>query len=144
MEQLGGRAAYDRLANEIVEQDDALMARAYALRGIEERFPALRQAGLSAQDRAALAAVIADHRRAAVESGSAIESLVAAIAKALGLASPATRQPAASGVFQAAQRMDRILNVVFGGSPSELTGPELGAELNAARAQLRAALEAIR
>jgi hypothetical protein len=144
VEQLGGRAAFDRLANEIVEQDDALMARTYALRGIEERFPAGRQAGLNAQDRAALAAMIADHRRAALESGSAIESLVAPISKALGLANPATRQPAAPGIFQAAQRMDRILNVVFGGSPSDLSGPALGAELSAARTQLAAALEAIR
>ena len=143
-EQLGGKAVFDRLANEILEQDDGLMAHAYALHAIEERFPAIRQAGLSAQDRAAVAAVILDHRRAAIEIGAAIESRVAPIAKALGLANPAARQPAAPGIFEAAQRMDRILNMFFGGSPSDLTGAELGAELNAARAQLRAALEAIR
>jgi anti-sigma factor RsiW len=143
-EQLGGKAAFDRLANEILEQEDGLMARAYALHDIEERFPASRQTELGPRDGAALAAVIADHRRVALEKGWEVESRVAAISRALGFADPTARQPAASGLFPAAHRMDRILNVIFGGSPSDLTGPELSVELNAARAQLRAALEAQR
>lgn len=141
---LGGKAAFDRLANEVLDQDDALLARAYALDGIEERFPPGRRAELCPHDRAALALVIADHRRAARERGAAVESLLAPIAGALRPGNPPRRQSGASAILPAAQRVDRILNVIFGDSPGERTAAELGAELNAARAELSAALEAIR
>jgi hypothetical protein len=139
---LGGRSAFDRLANEVLEADDAVIARAHAIRGIEERFPPGRMDSLDAADRAALERIGVDHRRAARESGLRLERLLAPAASALGAASPSVRPTFESGLFAAAQRMDRIVGVVFGGSPSALTVSELGAELNAARAQLATALEA--
>ena len=141
--QVGGKALFDRLANEILDDDDGLMTRAYALHDIEERFPASRRAALRPEDAAALGAVIADHQRVAIEKGRAIEARVAPIARSLGFVPP-PGPPAASGVFAAAERVDRILNVCFGGSPSQLGLPELGSELNSALAQLRGALETMR
>ena len=138
-----GQAQFDRLANEILDDDDGLMTRAYALHDIEERFPPSRRAALRPDDAAALGAVIADHQRVAVEKGRAIEARVAPIARSLGFVSPPAPLTA-SGVFAAAERVDRILNIGFGGSPSQLSLPELGSELNSALAQLRGALETMR
>jgi len=142
VERMGGKAQFDRLGNEILDDDDALMTRAYALHDIEERFPAGRRAALSVDDRAALEAVIADHQRVAIEKGAAIEARVAPLAKELGVVSGPV-PPVASGLFAAAQRVDRILNISFGGSPSNLTLSQLETELNAALAQLHGALGAL-
>ena len=139
---LGGRSAFDRLANEVLEADDAVVSRAHAIRGIEERFPPGRLESLDVSDRAALERIAIDHRRAARESGLRLDRLLAPAVTALGTVNPASRNASESGLFAAAQRMDRIVSVVFGGSPSALTAGELGAELNAARAQLATALEA--
>jgi anti-sigma factor RsiW len=141
--QVGGKALFDRLANEILDDDDGLMTRAHALHDIEERFPPSRRAALRPDDAVALGAVIADHQRVAIEKGRAIEARVAPIARSLGFVSPPA-PPAASGVFAAAERVDRILNVCFGGSPSQLSLSELGSELNSALAELRGALETMR
>lgn len=139
---LGGRSAFDRLANEILEADDAVLSRAHAIHGIEERFPPSRLETFDSSDRAAVERIAADHRRAARESGQRLERLLAPAATALGAANPPALPALESALFAAAQRMDRIVGVVFGGSPSALTAAELGAELNSARAQLAAALEA--
>ena len=139
---LGGKAPFDRLANDILDDADGLMTRAYALHDLEERFPTTRRAGLRPDDALALASVIADHQQVAFERGRAIEARLAPVSKLLGF--PSRAPVAAHDLFAAAQRMDRILNVCFGGSPTDLTLAELGVELSAARAQLRDALEALR
>jgi hypothetical protein len=141
---LGGRSAFDRLANEILEADDLVLSRAHAIHGLEERFPASRLAALDSADRSALERIAADHRRAARENGQRLDRLLALAASALGAGNPPDYLPSGPGLLAAAQRMDRIVGVVFGSSPSTLTARELGAELNTARAQLAAALEPAR
>jgi anti-sigma factor RsiW len=139
---LGSRSAYDSLANEILEADDAVLSRAHAVGSIEERFPPARRAALGAADRAALERIVSDHLHAARETGQRLALLLATIPGALGVSGGAETPVPRSSLLAAAQRMDRIVGVVFGGSPSRLTVRELGVELNAARAQLASALEA--
>ena len=143
-DRLGGAAAFDRFANAVLEADDALMARAYALHALEQRFPAGRQGALIPEDRAALNAVMADHRRVALQKGAALEEALASIGGELDPARRGAPPEIAAGLFSAVQRFDRIVNVIFGGSATDLSEAGLKAELNTARAELAAALEAVR
>ena len=72
---LGGRSAFDRLANEILETDDAVLSRAHVTPFTQSRsrFPPPRQAALEAADRTALERIAADHRHAARESAQQLE-----------------------------------------------------------------------
>jgi hypothetical protein len=138
---MGSRSAYDSLANEILEIDDALLSRAHAIDNMEERFPPARRAALDAADQAALERIVGDHLRAAREQGQRLALLLATIPGALGVSGgPETPVPTSS-LLAAAQRMDRIVGVIFGSSPSSLTVREMGMELKAAKAQLASALE---
>jgi hypothetical protein len=138
----GGRAAFDRLVNEVLEGEDALLSRAQAIRVIEDHFPLARMAGLDAADRGEIERMAADHRRAARESAQRIAGTVAQAASALGGAHP-DRVSARAGLLTAAQRMDHIVSIVFGGSPSDAPARQLGSELAAAMAQLTASLETL-
>ena len=104
---LGGRSAFDRLANEILETDDAVLSRAHAIHAIEERFPPPRQAALEAADRTALERIAADHRHAARESAQQLERLLGPASSALGVPGTPDNSAAGTGLLAAAQRMDR-------------------------------------
>ena len=138
----GGRPAFDRLANEVLEGEDAILSRAQALRVIEDHFPATRVAALSEPDRGEIERMVSDHRRAARESARRITGSIAQAASALGGARP-DRLSSQAGLLAAAQRLDHIVSIVFGGSPSDLPARQLGTELAAALSELTASLEAL-
>jgi hypothetical protein len=127
-----------------------LMARAYALRRIEERFPSAVEAQLGPEDLATLRSMQREHTAALLQQviqldqtlKPAFKSVAHAVGQASGL-SPAS-QRLAPQLFQSARRVEKLLAVVFGAAPpdDDSNTAQLPAQLMSAVTELRANVEA--
>jgi hypothetical protein len=129
---LGGAAAFQTLANSVVDEDEQLMAAAHALQNLAIRFPAAREAALSAHDLAVLEEIRADLTRSFREHARKVLALIVPVRRALA----AKGEGGNSGVFESAKRMDRVVLILFGGAPSDIAPGQLAAEFESAAAQL--------
>lgn len=135
---LGGRAAYDDLANQVLETSDSLMSRAHALRRLAERFPPEAEASLSSGERSVLRRLRAEHAQALAKLAIRLERQSRPGLIALG--APATRvevpagaarwQQATDDLFQEARHTELLLAVMLGGAaadtlPDQTPGPLL-------------------
>jgi hypothetical protein len=132
---LGGAAAFQAAANSVVDEDEQSMAAAHALHNLDLRFPPAREAALSAPDRAVVKAIRADIEESFRSHARKLLALLAPVRRALA----AQGEPAGSGIFESAKRMDRAVLILFGGAASPATPGQLAAELEGAAAQLAAA-----
>lgn len=140
LKHFGRRAALTGFTEDILARSDAMMARAYALRNLDERFPAERRRKLSAEDLATFRQLREAHLRAIEEQVRETDRLIAPVAAALGApeAAPDTRRVAGGiEVLERVRRFDRALNVLLAGAGSNWSQTELLAELSAARAALK-------
>jgi hypothetical protein len=125
-QQVGGRAELERLSSQILNWNDAAMARAYALRALAQRFPPAVEAGLSAKDRLVLRQLCLEHAGALAAQAGSIRQALTPMLAAMGAATPESAgrqhtqwQVSAEEVFQASRREDVLLSVLLGVAPEE-------------------------
>ena len=149
-EQLGGRANLEQLAAQVLDSSESLMARAYALRRLAEQFPVSAEGELSATDRQLLQRLRAEHAAALGQQVAEIDhDLQPVLATVNGDGGKAPDggipsepwQTATENLFQSARRLDKLLGVMFGAAPSDITAGEIPAQLKTSLAQLRAGLD---
>jgi hypothetical protein len=150
---VGGRVAFEKFANRVLELSEAAMARAHALRNLAERFPSSAESQLGDRDKSLLATLRREH--AQVLSGAAAEILnsVKPALAALGAGNEHSPSEAALGpdwqagaeqVFASAQQVDQLLNVLLAGADTRLAPAEIPARLASASARFRARAAAYR
>ena len=132
---LGGAAAFQTVANSAVDEDEQLMAAAHALHNLDARFPAAREAALGAHDLAVLKEIRADLEESFGGHARQLLALIEPVRHALA----AKGEAGGSGIFESAKRMDRVVLILFGGSPSGIAPGQLAAEFEGAARQLAAA-----
>jgi hypothetical protein len=148
-EQVGGRMNFEQLASQILDLSEPMMARAYALRRLAERFPAGSDSQFSAEDRQVLRRLQQEHTVALRQQAAEMDRLLKpALSVFTGQSAPegsslsSTWQPATEELFQSARRVDKLLAAMFGAAPGESAGEQLPAQLLSSLAQLRARIEA--
>lgn len=151
--QLGSHAGYERFSSQLLDWNEAAMARAYALRALAQRFPAESEAALSADGRRSLRAMAREHAAAFAEQSAAIGRTLAPVLAALGgsagsaspEAVPAAWQAASERVFRDSRRVEVLLSVLLGVAPGVPSGSgpvdRLPSDLLAAQRQLFTDLE---
>jgi len=148
-QQLGGRAEVERFGSQILEWNEAAMARAYALRGLAQRFPAAVEAGLNAGDRRELRQMALEHAATLANQMRGIENALDPALAGLGARDagnhPAARRTAwqteADEVLEAARRVDVLLSVLLGVAPAEKAGANVPSDLASALAELNAGID---
>jgi anti-sigma factor RsiW len=150
-QQVGGRAHFDELAAQVLDRSEPLMARAYALRRIEERFPAAVEAQLGPEDFTTLRCMQREHTAAllqqVIQLDQTLKPAFKSVGQASGLSLASQRlalQPATEELFQSARRVEKLLAVVFGAAPPDDASntTQLPAQLMSALTELRANVEA--
>ena len=134
---LGGKAALERTSNELLDLSDAVTTRALALKKLSDQFAT---AALKVDDRAKVDSIKADHQR---ELKTAVESLArraTPVFEKLGAAVDGPTAAAQATVLQAAQKTDRLLNVLFAGAETSRSLARTVEELKIAMACLKAAV----
>jgi hypothetical protein len=148
-QQLGGRAEFERFSSQIIDANEAAMSRAYALRGLAQRFPASAEAELNAADRRELRAMAAEHSAALAAQIAGIQRVLNPVLSSLGAPAPARPaaatagawQPAAEDLFRASRRVEVLLSLLLGVAPAQGSANEVPAQLVNAVSELRADLD---
>ena len=145
--QVGGRAQLERLSGQLLDHDDAAMARVYALRRLAEQFPPQAERQLSPDDQRLLKGLARQHidslAREAAVIGSTFSQLAPAPGTPTGGPAPALSwQSAVQNLFVAARRVETLLPAWLGittrDSAAALSGANLPQQLAMALAQLQA------
>lgn len=151
--QLGSHAGFERLSSQLLDWNEAAMARAYALRALSQRFPAESEAALDPAERRALRAMAREHAAAFAQQSAAIGRTLAPVLTALGgsagSAAPApaasTWQAASEQLFRDSRRVEVLLSVLLGVAPGIPSGSgpvdRLPSDLLASMSQLRIDLD---
>jgi signal transduction histidine kinase len=149
-QKLGGTAQFERFRSTLLDQNDAAMARAFALRRLAQEFPPDAERELTAADLGVLRDLAREHVAVlAAESGSigaTVSPLLgssAASAAAGPRAEPGPWQSAAEEVLRAAHEMETSLAALLGAAPAE-NAADLPARFAAAMESLRTSLERCR
>jgi anti-sigma factor RsiW len=144
-EQMGGRARFDQIAAQALDISEPLMAHAYALRRLAEKFPATVEAELYPPDLAILRGLQRDHVSALREQTRELDQILKPALKSVpvGQASGLSATNATEDLFQSARRVEKLLAVVFGAAPADdSASSQLPAQLLSAVTDLRAKVEA--
>lgn len=145
---LGGRAAYERFAENILQSSESLMARVHALRRLAERFRPEVEAELSAEDRRLLWRLRHEHATAIAGLALRLEESNRPVLAAIGGEAEAPAPAAAGGgswqeateaLFRLARRTESRLAAVYGGAAAPSPPDRLGAELLTSLTSLRLA-----
>lgn len=109
----GSRAMVDQVATEALDHADALMARAYALRRLRERFPegggALPENGAST-----LSGIERDHVNALLAHAAQLDRLLSPALRPLG--APGGSAEGERNLFAASYSLERAVSMLFGGA----------------------------
>ncbi len=147
--QLGGPVAYQSFVDSLLENSDAMMARAHALRRLAERFPADVEAQLTPDGRTMLASIRGEHAAALSDRVRRIDGALRPVLEGLGVriatVLPPTEggwQARALGVFASAEQVDRSLGMMFAAAGSDAVKDSLPAGLAALLGQLDAGASA--
>jgi hypothetical protein len=136
---LGGQAAWESYANEVLDESDAVLTRAHALQTLADHFPAARRATLGQTEKTMLDEIADAHRTSFGQHVRNLESLIAPIRDALH--APSLQAAQVRSPLPAAEAMDRVLSVIFGVASTNLTAAQLLAELSQASSELQGALK---
>lgn len=128
--QLAGVLGEDGV-NRILDASEAVMARAFALRGLSRRFPHVVEAQLVDADRDVLASMRSEHvagiRRHVAALQASVAPLLSGKVEAAAAAVSGDWQSRADRLFTAAQAVDHLLTrVLAGGQDFSRLAPELG------------------
>jgi hypothetical protein len=127
---LGSRAAVESFGNSVLDLSDNVVARAHALRRLDEQFAA---AQLDPSERALVDQIAAEHRTELGKSAADLRKRVAPILAKLGTGIfTSTKWP----LLTAAQQTDQWLNVIFAGAATDRNLEQAAAELGRALGSL--------
>lgn len=148
-EQLGGRAEMDRFASRVLDLDESVMSRAYALRSLAQRFPAGNDGGMTATDRASLRQLAGEYLGSMTSQVSTMQRALGPVLKAVGAGNPGRRaaanaptwQAAAEEVLRNSRRVEVLLSDVLGVASTASPGAASPGELLGAMADLQGSLE---
>jgi len=144
----GGHAQWEELSSRLLDANEAAMARAYALRGLAQRFPRGGAAALSAAERHTLQALAAEHVNAMAGQVEAMEIRLGPVLAGLGAPIPesmpaahfADWQTGSEETFEAARRAEMLISLLLGVAPG--TQPAgLPADLARTLAEIRSDLD---
>jgi hypothetical protein len=135
-QQLGGRAEFERFSSQVLDDNEAAMARAYALRGLGRRFPAGSEASLPPADRVLLRRMAREHVNELARHADALDRALAGPLAALGGTAAAVRHPeprdweeASGQLFDSARRVEVLLSVLLGAAPDREPEANLPSDL---------------
>ena len=141
--QLGSRALFEQFSAQVLDLNEAAMARAYALRRLAQQFP--DESALSPAERRTLAQLARDHAASLVQAATNLDQVLtpalAPLGGAAGSVTPLAAtvwQPAAEDLLRSARRVETLLAAVLDASP-RAAQPDLPSQLLTAVAQLKAA-----
>jgi anti-sigma factor RsiW len=146
-QQLGGQAEFEKFSSQVLDRNESMMARAYALRRLAENFPA--DARFSAADRDVLRTIARGHAQALASDLTTLDRAMSPLLVALG-GSPAPRkasaadswQPAAQELARASHRLEVLISVMLGATPANTPGDRVPSDLLQTIAEVRADVEA--
>ena len=142
---LGTRTAFEQFSNQTLERSENLMARAFAIRRLAQRFPVEVESGLSADERRMLSDLRGQHLSAlnqeSEQIGRAALSVVPGASIPIAQSSrPASWQAAAEELFRGSQQLERSLAIALGATPGDISAGRLFTNI----AQLNGSIEANR
>jgi hypothetical protein len=140
--QLGGRIAFEKFVDRILDLTDAVMSRAYALRRLADRFPPDVEGQMTLRQRQVLDGLCREHAEALLRSVTEIEG---GIGPVLGTSSDTAQPVETSGAWQdeaeqlfgEAGHAETMLVALLGASVDETQSPELPAQVAVSLARLR-------
>jgi hypothetical protein len=120
---LGTRASVENFGNTVLDLSDSIVARAHALKNLDERFAA---AQLDPAERAQVDQITAEHRAEMAKSAVDLKKRMVPILAKLGTGiSTSNKWP----LLTAAQQTDQWLNVLFAGAATDRNLEQVAAEL---------------
>jgi hypothetical protein len=142
----GGRAQVEQLAAAALEQSEQMMARAFALRRLAERFPPAAEAQLGEAERRLLRGLLQDHAAALHWRVEEIQRTVRPALSALGVPHaeaaapplPGDWQSATRELFARARRVEQELAALLAGAPPAVSPELLPSSLSEGLETLRA------
>ena len=147
-QQLGGHADVARFSAYLLERNEALMARAYALRALAQRFPASAENALVEPDRRVLRDLAREHVAALGWELSNIRRLLEPVLKAMGgsparvdAAGSADWQSSAEELLRSSRRVEMLLSRILGVSAGASASDRLPSDLLTALGEQRAILD---
>jgi len=146
--QAGGRPQFERLSAQLLDTNEAMMSRAYALRRLAQRFPQHAEAGMTAAERRVLYGLGAEHARhldrAAAELQRVLEPLLGFQSTTPAPPGSPDWQASVEALFPASRRVDTLLAAMLGAAAESPVAADLPGELLSALARLRAEAQACR
>jgi flagellar biosynthesis/type III secretory pathway ATPase len=147
----GGHAQWEEFSSQLLDANEAAMARAYALRRLAQQFSQGDSASLSPAERRTLLALAEDHVNAMAAQVEAMESRLGPVLAGLGAPIPkstpaahfANWQSGSEETFQAARREEMLISLLLGVS-SGAQPATLPADLARTLAEVRADLDECR
>jgi phage terminase small subunit len=141
--QLGGRAAFEQFADQVLQLTDAFMSRAYALRRLAERFPADREAQMTPPQQRLLASLCREHAAVLLQNVIDVQGRLYPVLAMVP--ADATREATKYGTWQdateslvgAARHFETSLVSVLGGTAGEMRSADLPVELVDSLAHVR-------
>jgi anti-sigma factor RsiW len=147
-QQVGGRAEFERFSAQVLDRNELMMSRAYALRALAQRFPADTERSLSPQERQLLRDMARENAAQLSREASGIERALSPILAAMGgsvtrrpAVSQSAWEPAAEELFRASRRVEVLVSVLLGATRGDGSTDHLPSELLTAIRELRAELD---
>lgn len=148
-ERLGGRPQFERFSSQLLDESEAVMSRAHALRRLAQEFPPDVERQLSAEGRRTLRDLGREHVAALARQSGEMDAALSRVLISLGgTAAPgevrldsAAWQPASEELLGAARRVETVLAVLLGMAAADNPADHTPSQLLAALAQLRASQE---
>ena len=146
--QLGGRPAFERFSAQILDSDDDVRKRAFALHNLARKFPADSEAQLNAKDRELLTALSRKHAAVLSQEVSTLENLLLPTLSSLGGTAASVHaaphdawQLAVEDLFRSSTRVDKLVSVMLGMTPSDGSTASLPTDLLSALTDLQSNLD---
>jgi hypothetical protein len=146
--QLGGHAAFERFSAQILDSDEDVRKRTFALHNLAQKFPADTESQLNSNDRELLTTLSREHTAVLSQKVSTLENLLLPTLSSLGgtaalvhAAPHSAWQPAAEDLFRASARVDKLVSIMLGMTPSEGSTASLPNDLLSALKDLQANLD---
>jgi hypothetical protein len=147
-QQVGGRAEFERFSSQVLDRNEMMMARAYALRSLAQRFPAENEAALTTQERQVLRDLARDDAKALLREAVSMERALSPVLTAMGgsaAARPAANASAwessAEALFQASHRVEVLVSTLLGAARGDGSTDRLPTDLLTALRDLHADVE---
>lgn len=146
-EELGGPAELEKFSSRILDVNEGVMSHVYALRALAQRFPAVAEAGLNAENSGVLRQMAREHVSTLSSTVNSLQRALNPVLNALGGASvrrAAASYPAWQGstedLYRDSRRVEMLLSVLLGVTPGQ-SPAELPSQVLSAISDLRADLD---